>query len=120
MSRDEVARFSGPLRKTGRWLASLAELSPLTLRGLLVGILAAVFLWTHGYGALDLVLFVVGVSGLALVALCLLTVAVAAFRVQRSRLGSDQTALDRGALEAGVPHERAALLRTTSREAQPL
>jgi len=94
---------------SGRW-ATLASASPLSVRGFLVAVLSGVFLWTHGYGALDLVLFVVGVSGLALVVLCTLAVAVGVFWVRRAphshdgQDGEDSRALaDAQRLEAGTP-----------------
>lgn len=91
-------------RERARGLFSqLAVLSPLTVRGFLVALLSGVFLWTHGYGALDLILFVVGVSGLALVSLCLVAVGVGALFVRRSTAPLERS--DTQHLEAGTLHQ---------------
>ena len=91
-------------RERARGLFSqLAVLSPLTVRGFLVALLSGVFLWTHGYGALDLILFVVGVSGLALVSLCLIAVGVGALFVRRSTAPLERS--DTQHLEAGTLHQ---------------
>jgi hypothetical protein len=50
------------------------DVVPLTGRGLLVGAFSAGALWLYGRPALDLVLYVVGIAGLALLALSLVVV----------------------------------------------
>ena len=62
---------------------SLAEATPLTARGALVALFAGVSLWRFGFGTLDLLLFVVGISGLVLVALAALTIGAAAVYLKR-------------------------------------
>ncbi len=60
-----------------------ADTVPLTWRGALVALLAGLALWRYGYGDLDLLLFVVGVSGLVLVVLAAVAVTGAAVTLRR-------------------------------------
>lgn len=66
------------LARARRLLARFGGAVPLRCRGALVALVAGLALWRYGYGALDLVVFVLGVSGLVLAALCAFAVAAAA------------------------------------------
>ncbi len=86
------------------WSASqpTSLLFPLTWRGLLVGLLSAGALRLYGYGALDLVVFVVGNAGLALLALCGLAVGVAALVLRRRLRRGEAGAAGLATLDAGA------------------
>ena len=87
-------------RRARRFLRHAANLVPLTWRGALVALSSALALWHFGFGSLDMLLFVTGVSGLVLVALSSITVAGAALYLRR-RLGG--CGLGTRRLEAGSP-----------------
>ena len=87
--------------KRARHLANrAAEVLPLTWRGVFVTLFAGVALWRFGYGTLDLLLFVIGISGLVLVGLSAVVVVSAAIYLRRR---IDQSPLARQRLEAGSP-----------------
>lgn len=73
---------------------------PLTGRGLLVAGLSGFALWRYGFGTLDLVLFVMGMAGLALVTVAAVAVTLATTILKR-RIPADTGAPLR--LEAGSP-----------------
>jgi uncharacterized protein (DUF58 family) len=76
-------------RSTRRLLRRTADLFPLTVLGMLVALAAAAVLWIFAYGAMDLVLLVVGYGALGLLGVALLTVLVtAAFVRVRLRAGA--------------------------------
>ncbi len=74
---------SGKLQQVRRWARRAMELFPLTWRGFFVALFAGFALWRFGYGTLDLLLFVIGISGLVLVVLSVLTVVVSALYLRR-------------------------------------
>ena len=71
---------TAPLRAS---LRRVLERTPLTARGALVALLSAASLWAYGFGRLDLLLFVIGMSGLALVVCAAAITAASALRVAR-------------------------------------
>jgi hypothetical protein len=75
---------------------------PLTWRGVLVAALSAGALRLYGYGALDLVVFVVGIAGLALVLLCALAVAGAALALRRRLRRGEAGSAGPATLDAGA------------------
>ncbi|MEM8930128.1 MAG: DUF58 domain-containing protein [Acidobacteriota bacterium] len=90
-----------PLRsRFGRVLRVLAGWQPLTGRGVWVAMLAVLALWPFGFGSLDLVLFVLGITGLVLVVVCTVTVVALAIWVRR-RLATRRSDVQR--FQAGVP-----------------
>jgi hypothetical protein len=74
------------------------ERTPLTTRGLLVAALSGGSLWMYGFGRLDLLLFVIGMSGLALVVVAAAATGATALHV--ARLTRERRA-EIGALECG-------------------
>ncbi len=73
---------------------------PLTWRGAFIALFSGVALWRFGYGTLDLLLFVTGVSGLVLVGLSAIATVASALFLRRRVEG----AAHRGSgLEAGSP-----------------
>lgn len=95
-------RFSLPQRLK-RLRQRAADAFPPTWRGVFIALFSSVALWRYGYGSLDLLLFVTGISGLVLVVLSSLTAAGSALYLRR-RISSATIGV-RG-LEAG------ALIRT--------
>ncbi len=61
----------------------VADSVPSTWRGTFIALFSALALWRYGYGTLDLLLFVVGVAGLALAVLSSIATAAAAFHLRR-------------------------------------
>lgn len=96
--------FGANIQQRLRRLPSLAKrfgnAVPLTWRGVLVAVLSAAALYRYGYASLDLLLFVVGISGLVLTLLAMLTVGTAALLLRRS--AREQLPI-RQRLEAGSP-----------------
>ncbi len=90
-------RFSLPQRLK-RLTRRAADAVPTTWRGVFIALFSGVALWRYGYGSLDLLLFVTGVSGLVLVLLSSLTAAASALYLRRRIAGS---ALGVRGLEAG-------------------
>jgi len=77
-----------------------ADLIPLTWRGVFVTLFSLLALWRFGYGSLDLLLFVIGVSGLVLIGASAFTVILSAVYLRRS---IDKVPLATRRLEAGSP-----------------
>ncbi len=77
-----------------------ADAVPITWRGVFIALFSATALWRYGYGTLDLLLFVVGISGLVLVALSSIAAATAAIYLKRR---IEVPALGASSLEAGSP-----------------
>ena len=71
---------------------------PTTWRGALIALFSATALWRYGYGSLDLLLFVTGISGLVLVGLSSIAAAASALYLRRR---IEDGALGRRILEAG-------------------
>ncbi len=65
-----------------------ADIVPMTWRGAFIALFSATALWRFGYGDLDLLLFVTGVSGLVLVTLSSLTAVVSALYLRRKIKGA--------------------------------
>jgi hypothetical protein len=95
MSARDLARG-----RAARILRRAADLVPVTWRGALLASLSALGLWRFGLGASDLVLFVLGCTGLALVACSLAMVVPAAIYWRRRVRPDEATALG---LECGTP-----------------
>src|SRR5262245_27085147 len=72
------------LRPLGAALRRIADAVPVTPRGLLVAALCAASLRVYGYGSLDLVVFALAVSGLALLAFAMTLVSASAFYLRRA------------------------------------
>ncbi len=90
-------RFSLPQRL--KHLARrIADVVPMTWRGAFIALFSGTALWRYGYGNLDLLLFVTGVSGLVLVILSSLTAVSSALYLRRKIKGA---ALGVRSLEAG-------------------
>ncbi|MEM7351725.1 MAG: DUF58 domain-containing protein [Acidobacteriota bacterium] len=83
-----------------RLAGHLADWLPLTWRGLFVALFSGVALWRFGYGTLDLLLFVIGISGLVLVSLSALVIVGAAIYLRRH---IDVSSLAKRRLEADSP-----------------
>ena len=75
-----------------------ADAVPLTWRGTFIALFSASALWRYGYGSLDLLLFVTGISGLVLVLLSSITTLASALYLRRRIAPS---ALGCSSLEAG-------------------
>ncbi|MEE8526733.1 MAG: DUF58 domain-containing protein [Thermoanaerobaculia bacterium] len=89
-----------------RLLHRLRNSVPLSARGALVALFSGSALWLLGYGTLDLLLFVVGISGLVLVALSSILVGSVAIYLRRRPDGRSQPRPASAAarrLEAGSP-----------------
>ncbi len=87
-----------------RLLHRLRDSVPISARGALVALFSAMALWRYGFGTLDLLLFVVGISGLVLVALSSILVGAATIYLRRSGGGEPRsTAASTRRLEAGSP-----------------
>ncbi len=94
---DEAAGGDGQERAR----ATLRELEerargffPLTARGALVVVASAASLWIYAFGELDLVVFALGVAGLALVSIALLLTLATAVALRR-RLGAEAARRER-------------------------
>jgi len=74
------SEWIGRIRRAFRLVA---DRWPLTPRGLLLTAAASLALWLLGYGALDLLLFVLGIAGLALAVLACATAVVVGFLLRR-------------------------------------
>jgi hypothetical protein len=79
-------------------LRKALDRTPLTMRGLLVAGLSGASLWAYGFGRLDLLLFVIGMSGLALVVVAAAVTGTSALHV--ARVARERRA-EIGALECG-------------------
>jgi len=102
--QTRLARFlPTPVRRRlgGAWRL-VADSVPPTLGGWLVAGLCALALWRWGFGALDLVVFVFGVSGIVLFVLSTLAIGGSAVWLRR-RIGKARRSLR--TLEAGTPLE---------------
>ncbi|MEM8930588.1 MAG: hypothetical protein AAGE94_05405, partial [Acidobacteriota bacterium] len=117
--RLEIPRLPNKQRHAdatpGRWRRLIShgfDLAPPTGRGLAVGLLAALALGRWGYGDLDLLIFVFGLSGLVLLVLaCVVTVSVAAILSRRRFDGASR----RERLETGSPLDTGFTLPAFSR-----
>lgn len=88
-------------RQRTRHLARrVADLVPLTWRGVFVTLFSLLALWRFGYGSLDLLLFVIGVSGVVLVVASAITVTASTVYLRRR---IDPAPLATRRLEAGSP-----------------
>ncbi|MCP4663470.1 MAG: hypothetical protein GY856_49425, partial [bacterium] len=85
-------------KKSGRLVRRGTDLVPPTWRGALVALLSGLSLWFYGFGALDLVLFVIGIAGIVLVVLSSLVVGGAALTLRRRlrHAGADVQRLEAG------------------------
>jgi len=70
-------------KKLGRLVRRTTDRVPLSWRGSLVALFAGLALWFYGFGALDLVLFVIGIAGIVLVVLSSLVTGGAALYLGR-------------------------------------
>lgn len=101
MHRLKVIPSTGAAPHKLRQLAEIvAAAVPMTARGVLVTFFAGISLWRFGFGTLDLLLFVIGISGLVLVVLSSLTIGGAAMYLYRRTVHGT---LESGRLEAGSP-----------------
>jgi len=111
--RREDRREDRRAAETARRIARRAiDLFPPTLRGLTLGLLCGLAFWLYGYGRLDLIAFVLGAAGLALLLITSAITSGAALLLRRrldafandpahlSRSASPRTGPGRG-LEAG-------------------
>ncbi len=80
-------RFSLPQRLR-HLTRRAADAVPTTWRGVFIALFSGVALWRYGYGTLDLLLFVTGISGLVLVILSSLTAFASALYLRRRTFGS--------------------------------
>jgi uncharacterized protein (DUF58 family) len=78
----------------------IADVFPPTRRGLLVGAVAGLAVWAEGYGALDLVVFVMGLAALILLVATLIVTTTVAFLI-RWRVKPAPTTLR--AIPAAIP-----------------
>lgn len=88
------------LRRARRFLGRILDVLPPTWRGLLLAVLSGFSLWLYGFGHLDLVLYVIGMSGILLLALTSLMTAGTALWL-RKRLPEGGSTKRR--IEAGSP-----------------
>ncbi len=95
-----IAPTGSATRRLDDRVQRLAEAVPLTARGALLALFAGLSLWRFGLGNLDLLLFVIGISGLVLVALAALTIGGAAIYLRRRH---GHGTMETGRLEAGSP-----------------
>ena len=84
--------------RLNRLIRSAADAIPTTWRGVFIALFSGAALWRYGYGSLDLLLFVTGISGLVLVILSSITAAASALYLRRRIAGS---VLGVQSLEAG-------------------
>lgn len=101
-TQSRLARLVPPAlwRRLGRVWRLVADSVPPTVGGWLVAGLCALGLWRWGFGALDLVVFVFGVSGIVLFVLSSLAIGLSALWLRR-RAGAARRTLR--TLEAGTP-----------------
>ncbi len=92
-TRQRLHAVATLARRIGDWI-------PLTWRGAFVLLFSTLALYHYGYRSLDLLLFVVGISGLVLTVLSALTVGLCSLLVRRSTR-AQSAGLQR--LEAGSP-----------------
>ena len=78
----------------------MGDVLPITWRGFFVALFSSLALWRFGYETLDLLLFVIGISGLVLVALSSVAVVWATLHLRRR---IDGGGLGTRRLEAGSP-----------------
>lgn len=102
-----LARLARPLGHLRRWARRAADTLPPTGRGLAVALLGSFALWRWGYGQMDLLLFVISLSGLVLFALACLTVSGCAVyltrRLKRTPRGGEGGEGQLPRLETGSP-----------------
>jgi hypothetical protein len=91
------------LDRLGRWTRRAADTLPPTWRGMAVAVLGSFALWRWGYGQMDLLLFVVSFSGLALFVLANLAVTSSAVYLTRRLKGKDDPDRQVPRLETGSP-----------------
>ncbi len=90
-------RFSLPQRLK-QLARRVADVVPTTWRGVFIALFSVTALWRYGYGNLDLLLFVTGISGLVLVLLSSITAVASTLYLRRHIEGA---ALGVRSLEAG-------------------
>ena len=95
-----MSRLHQILQNTRRAIEPVRRWSPPTWRGVFVAAASGLALGTFGYAALDLLLFVIGISGLVLTLLSSVAVGAAALYLRR-RLENGTEGFQR--LEAGSP-----------------
>lgn len=71
------------LRQTRRLLRRIGDVVPPTWRGAILAAVSGLCLWLYAFGHLDLVLYVVGITGIALLAVASLVVGAAALWLRR-------------------------------------
>lgn len=71
------------LRKSKRFLRRISDVVPPTWRGGLLAAISGAALWLYGFGHLDLVLYILGISGLLMLVLCSLLTAGTALWLHR-------------------------------------
>ena len=91
---------SGIVSSMRRLARRAADFLPFTWRGTFIALFSGVALWRFGYGTLDLLLFVTGISGLVLVALGASATVASTLYLRRRVSGA---AYRGGGLEAGSP-----------------
>ena len=109
--------------RIGRWTRRGAELFraaadavPVSWMGAAVAGLSSLALWRWGYGQMDLLIFVFGLSGLALLGLALLFTVIATVTVRRHVARRPELQLGpTGRIETGVPTETGFKLPALSR-----
>ncbi|MEM7581983.1 MAG: DUF58 domain-containing protein [Acidobacteriota bacterium] len=79
---------SEKLQQARRWARRAFDLFPLTWRGFFVALFSGLALWRFGYGTLDLLLFVIGISGLVLIVLSVLAVCGCSVYLRRRIIGA--------------------------------
>src|SRR5205085_1303837 len=82
-SPDTGGRLRSVRRSAWRIAGRARDVFPPTARGVSVAALSALALWLYGYGALDLVLFAIGMAGLVVVSLCTVAVGLGALVLAR-------------------------------------
>ncbi len=86
--------------RLARMKGRIADACPPTRRGLLVGALAGLGVWTEGYGSLDLVVFIMGLAALILLAVTALVTTLCTLYV---RVRGQMPSTTLRAIPAGLP-----------------
>ena len=88
------------LERAARLVRRISDVVPPTWRGALVAVVSGLALWLYAFGHLDLVLYVVGITGIVLLAVAAATTGSVAVWLRR-RLGAGGATVRR--IEAGSP-----------------